>query len=157
MKWGALLVLCVAVGGALLWGVPPAPGFKNPQTASPLTTLKIAETEVKVMLAQTPAERAQGLSRNPPLKSDEGMLFIFPNNGQYSFWMKDMLFSIDILWFSEDGMVVHIEKEVSPDSFPRSFTSDSPARYVLEVPAGFSDTHGITIGSRASIPKISSF
>jgi len=99
-----------------------------------------------VAVADTPALRERGLSSYTGLGPEEGMLFVFPQDGAYSFWMKDMLFPIDILWIDADGHIVHIERSVSPKSYPASFTPDSPARYVLEVPAGFSEEHGLTAG-----------
>ena len=103
---------------------------------------------VNVTRADTPELRTQGLSGHPGLGVSEGMLFIFPEEARHSFWMKDMLFSIDIIWISSEGRVVAIEKHASPDSFPRSFTPNTPAQYVLEVAAGFSDAHGISEGDR---------
>jgi uncharacterized membrane protein (UPF0127 family) len=74
------------------------------------------------------------------------MLFVFPEDGLYSFWMKDMLISIDILWISADGEIVHIVERVSPESYPEHFVSESPARYVLELPAGYVGSRGISVG-----------
>ena len=85
------------------------------------------------------------------LTEGEGMLFVFETDDLHSFWMRDMLFSIDILWIAMDGTVVHIEPSVSPDSFPQTFTPPTPARYVLEVPAGFATEHGIEVGTRTEI------
>ncbi|MFZ2556208.1 MAG: DUF192 domain-containing protein [Minisyncoccia bacterium] len=106
---------------------------------------------MRIQVVDSEATRQRGLSGIPDLAPDQGMLFVFEEDGMYSFWMHDMLFSIDILWLAADGRVVHIEKDLSPESYPQSFTSHSPARYVLEVPAGFSDKHGIIIGSSASL------
>ena len=80
------------------------------------------------------------------------MLFVFPADGRHSFWMKDMLFSIDMLWLDANGRVVHVEKGVSPATFPQTFTPSSPSRYVLEVPSGFCDAHGIEVGDMAIFP-----
>ena len=109
--------------------------------------------EISVSVADTANERTQGLSGRESLESNEGMLFMFPEEGMYSFWMKDMRFSIDMLWISSQGDVVHLEHGVSPASYPTAFSSSVPAQYVLEVPAGFSNTHGIKIGDRATLPE----
>ena len=119
------------------------------QSADTITltqTISIAQTSVRVAVADTPTLRSSGLSGYRGLAGDEGMLFIFEEDGMHSFWMKDMRFPIDILWISSDGRVVFIEKEVSPETFPKSFTPATPARYVLEVEAGFVEKHGIEIG-----------
>ena len=99
-----------------------------------------------VSIAATEEARARGLSGRPYLAVNRGMLFVFETDGRHAFWMHDMLFSIDILWISH-GRVVDIEKNLSPDTFPTIFTPDSNARYVLELPAGFSDAHGVGVGS----------
>ena len=85
---------------------------------------------------RTPEERAQGLSGRSGLTDDEGMLFIFDYDARHGFWMKDMLFALDIIWLDADMNVVHAETDVSPDTYPRSFVPTVPARYVLEINAG---------------------
>lgn len=125
----------------------------SPPAASPPTmvteeTVMLDDTPVRVAVVDTDASRTRGLSGYAPLKWGEGMLFVFEEEGAYSFWMKDMLFSIDILWFDAAGKLVHIEREVSPASYPASFTPGSPAQYVLEVPAGFAAEHEIVVGSK---------
>ena len=85
---------------------------------------------------RTPEERAQGLSGRSGLADNEGMLFIFDYDARHGFWMKDMLFALDIIWLDADMNVVHAETDVSPDTYPRSFVPTVPARYVLEINAG---------------------
>ena len=113
---------------------------------APVHTIHIGGMDVHVTIAQTESERERGLGGRIGLKSDEGMLFVFPKDGLYAFWMKDMRFAIDIIWISAKGVVVHVAENVSPDTYPASFGTQSPARYVLEVPAGFVDAHGIKLG-----------
>jgi uncharacterized membrane protein (UPF0127 family) len=60
--------------------------------------------------------------------------------------MPDMHFSIDIIWFNTEMRAVHIAEQVSPESYPTIYTPDEPARYVLEVPAGWVAEHGIAEG-----------
>ncbi|MEK7133517.1 MAG: DUF192 domain-containing protein [Patescibacteria group bacterium] len=126
-----------------------------PET-SPGPTVRVGNTTVRVSVMDTPEERQIGLSGRERLAPDEGMLFIFPEDGQYAFWMKDMRFSIDILWLSasdrpsrdgsEDGRVVYMLENVSPDTYPQSFVSSGPARYVLELPAGFVGRNNVSLG-----------
>ena len=110
-------------------------------------TLSIAGVGVAIAIADTPLEREQGLSGTTGLSDSEGMFFIFDRDDQHSFWMKDMAYAIDIIWISAAKKVVYIEKGVAPDTFPHAFTPPTPARYVLEVPAGFSETHRVQVGS----------
>ena len=95
--------------------------------------------KVKVSLALTETERILGLSGRTSLPEDEGLLFVFNPPADVGFWMKDMLFSIDIIWINEKGKVIWVEKNLSPESYPEIFSPPAPASYVLEVNAGFSD------------------
>lgn len=108
----------------------------------------IADTKVYVDIADEPYEQIQGLSGREKLSDDEGMLFIFPAPILASFWMKDMKFSIDIIWIDDKGNIIGVEKNVSPDTFPNSFSPSSPVKYVLEVNANWSDENNIKIGDK---------
>lgn len=101
---------------------------------------------IHVTVADTDVARSQGLGGRQGLAPNEGMLFVFPSDDRYSFWMKDMLFSIDILWLSSDGHVLYIQEQVSPGTYPRTFSPGTPARYVLELPAGYVAKHQVQIG-----------
>jgi uncharacterized membrane protein (UPF0127 family) len=114
-----------------------------------LHKIQIGDQRLSVYVADTDASRELGLSGRNGLLPDEGMLFIFPIEGKFAFWMKDMKFSIDIIWVANDGSVIYIEKNISPDTYPKTFAPTSGlARYVLEVPAGFCDKKNIAIGSK---------
>lgn len=104
-----------------------------------------------IELADTPALRTLGLSGREEVPDDYGMLFIFDEDGKHSFWMKDMRVSIDIIWIAADGRIVHIEKEVSPDTYPAVFVPETPARYALETRAGYAEDHGWGIGTELDL------
>lgn len=109
-------------------------------------TIQLAGKIIKVKIADTPELREMGLSGREGLAEDEGMLFIFDSDAKYQFWMKDMRFPIDILWLSDKGEVVDIRASVSPSTFPTVFAPNSPARYVLELRAGFTETNALKLG-----------
>lgn len=111
--------------------------------------LVIADTEVTVEIADTQDAREKGLSGRDDLSDGQGMLFVFDNPGLYSFHMQDMEFAIDIIWLDESRRVVDIVSDVSPDTYPQTFSSSSAAKYVLEVPAGFSNEHDLARGMSA--------
>lgn len=112
----------------------------------------IAGNTIRVTLATTSQARAQGLSGAAPLAPNTGMLFVFPREGKYSFWMKDMQYPLDILWIDESGIVVHSRESVSPDTYPATFSSQDPARFVLELPAGYVRKYGVRVGARLVWP-----
>lgn len=107
-------------------------------------TFEIVDTEVA---------REQGLSGRANIPSNYGMLFVFPQKDNYGFWMKDMLVPIDILWLNEDGILLGIERSVSPASYPDTFYPPEPVRYVLETRVGEAATQGWSVGSTVPIPR----
>lgn len=107
--------------------------------------------EVTAEVAETAEERAQGLSGRDPLQEGEGMLFVFPAKGAYSFWNHEMRFALDLIWIDGDTVV-----DVS-ENLPR-FTGSAvtvmpsaPADKVLEVNAGFVKAHAISKGDAVRI------
>ena len=145
-----LILACViaVIGFATLVHAP-----ESSHTITPSRTITLGAISLEVAVVDTDAERAQGLSGIERLEENQGMLFVFETDSRYSFWMKDMRFPIDIFWLAAEGQVVHIEENVSPESYPASFTPDSPARYVLETQAGFAKQYDIRIGSRATLKE----
>lgn len=111
-----------------------------------ISQVEIAGKTLNVELADTDIKRELGLSGHAPLAENQGMLFIFEKSGIYPFWMKDMLFPIDIIWISDDFQVVYIEKNAQPSSYPKTFGPNENAKYVLEINAGFSEKNNLKIG-----------
>lgn len=113
------------------------------QVVAPLGTI---DAEV----AQTSAARRLGLSGRTSLSSGKGMMFIFETPGKYGFWMKDMKFDLDIMWIDEEGRIVTIERDVTPDTYPATFINSVNAVRVLELPAGSAEKYGLFLGSKVS-------
>jgi uncharacterized membrane protein (UPF0127 family) len=102
-----------------------------------------------VELAKTPDAQQKGLSGRLSLPNDHGMLFVFDHEDYWGFWMIDMNFPLDIIWFNSSRAVIFIERDLSPCS-PQNcpvFTPNLKAMYVLEVNAGFVTAHEITAGT----------
>lgn len=99
-------------------------------------TIRINDRNFATRIADEPDERSRGLSGTKQLDEDQAMLFIFQSDAQHGFWMKDMNYSIDIVWLNAQQKITHIEENVSPDTYPTSFKPDEPSRYVLEFRAG---------------------
>jgi uncharacterized membrane protein (UPF0127 family) len=98
-------------------------------------------------LATSTAAQELGLGGRTSLPANYGMLFVFPQDGEYGFWMKDTLVPLDMFWLNDQGQVVWMEQEVATDTYPTAFYPESTARYVLETPAGFASAHGIATGT----------
>jgi hypothetical protein len=102
---------------------------------------------VKVELAQSQAERLQGLSNRNRIAADQGMLFIYPTYAVRSFWMNEMQFPLDIIWI-KDNQVVGVEPSVSTTTPLIPYHSPIAVNYVLEVNAGWTKTFSVTSGAR---------
>ena len=106
-----------------------------------------------VELAKTEVEQNRGLSLHVPLLDNRGMLFVFQKPDLYGFWMKDMLFPLDIIWIDGELRIIHIEKSILPDTYPKTFYPESKSLYVLEISAGQSDILNIKTGDTVKFVK----
>lgn len=127
------------------------PGVASVPREQATRTITLDGRILRVTVADTPAAQEQGLGGRASLAPDEGMLFVFREDGTYGFWMKDMKFAIDIVWLSADGTVISVNKNVSPDTFPAVFIPPVPVKYVLELPARYSEVYTIRPGSKATL------
>jgi hypothetical protein len=116
----------------------------------PLIPLTLGSSSLQASVADTEAKREQGLSGTPYIPTGVVKLFIFDTPFQWAFWMKDMNYPIDIIWLDEDKTVVHIESNLTPETYPKSFAPSTPAKYVIETPAGFAEINHITIEAKAT-------
>lgn len=103
-------------------------------------------------LAVTPDERSTGLGGRDQLPEGRGMLFVFREEREASFWMKGMRFPLDFVWISAERAVVDFTENVPPpepgtpdDQLPL-YLPDVPVLYVLEVNAGLIESLGIEAG-----------
>ncbi|MEE9322978.1 MAG: DUF192 domain-containing protein [Candidatus Aenigmarchaeota archaeon] len=108
-----------------------------------------------VEIADTPEERAEGLMFRESLEPDKGMLFVFGQESEYGFWMKNTIIPLDIIWINSDGEVVFISKETRPcDESCPFIRPDRKAKYVLELNAGVSDEIVLGIGDKIKIKNL---
>lgn len=117
-----------------------------------LYSIYIGNAAVEVTVADSDAERVKGLSGVEHLDPRQGKLFIFDMDAKPGIWMKDMKFPLDIVWVNRDFKVVHIEENVSPDTYPQVFYPPDDARFVLEVNAQFVNTFKIKEGDTMELP-----
>lgn len=103
--------------------------------------------QILAQVSNNPSKRQLGLSYRQSLEDGTGMVFIFPEPGRHSFWMKDMNFPIDIIWIRSDRRVMGITRNVSPDTYPETFYPPSDIQFVLELNAGESEKFTIATGT----------
>ena len=135
---GLLIAILVGVVGAVSYVY---------KTDSTKTIAKFGNVSLRIEYALTEAQREQGLGGRETLPNDYGMLFVFPRDGYYGFWMKDTLVPLDMFWLDDQGQVIWMEQSVATTTYPAVFYPQSPARYVLETTAGFAQLHSIATGT----------
>lgn len=132
-------------------GDTPAPAGDETETTIPfrkdaeLTFYREGEPflDIAVEIAATDSARARGMMQRKAFPNDRsGMLFLFDREEIQSFWMANTPVPLDLIFISADSQIVDIHKYARPFS-SENITSDAPARYVLEVPAGFTDARGV--------------
>lgn len=132
--------------------------FLVPQQGTPSASAKkghvnltVRDLSVNAKVVSKVSDRQRGLSKAKSLPLNEGMLFVFEENGIYPFWMKDMNFAIDIIWIGENKRIVYIASNVPPEPGKKDkelmlYRPDSDSRYVLEINAGLAQLHGVQVG-----------
>ena len=109
-----------------------------------LGTLK---TKIEIEIADNHYERQLGLMNRKEMKENEGMLFIFDKLELQSFWMRNTLISLDIMFVDNQKKIVTIHKNTTTLS-DNSYPSSQPSIYVVEVLSGFTDRHNIQVGDK---------
>jgi len=137
---------------------PPAPhvsytASQQPEQASgtPIQATSTPEP-IQFEVVTTAAAQERGLGGRASIPENYGMLFVFPEDENVGFWMKDMLVPIDIIWLSDTGAILGIEDSLSPSTYPQAYYPPQPVKYVLETKAGEARRQGWAIGSMVPLP-----
>ncbi|TSC82907.1 MAG: hypothetical protein G01um101419_459 [Parcubacteria group bacterium Gr01-1014_19] len=141
-----LIFLVVALWALLSWiGKVPLESLRK-------TEIILGGKTFKVDVAESFSTRATGLSGRSVLGEDEGMLFIFPFPGIYSFWMRGMNFPLDIVWISGNRIVGIAENvPVSSGLSLPTYSPPGPIDKVVELNAGVASKLELKIGDSISI------
>ena len=105
-----------------------------------------------IELARTPKQWVKGLSGRTELSEGHGLFFVYQTEEPRSFWMKGMLFPIDIIHIDKSSKVVHVERTVPPirpNDELMLYPSKGPIKYALEVNAG--ESSDVTIGNSCEL------
>ncbi len=120
--------------------------------------LEINNAKLKIEIADTQSKRSLGLGSRQSLASDEGMLFSFPAEGKYPFWMKGLSFPLDFVWIKGDK-VIDLLPNIQPpaqgqtDASLPIYSSKENIDKVLEIPAGTIQRLNIKIGDSIKISQ----
>ena len=125
--------------------------------SAPLAALRAPDgtelVSLHLELAVDDAERARGLMFRETIAPKWGMLFVFPDERPLSFWMKNTLIPLDMIYIDAEGRVVSIIENAEPLSLePRP--SGAPARYCLEVAGGRAARWGVEPGATLSLTRV---
>ena len=109
--------------------------------------------QVEVELALSDAQREQGLMDRSQLALGRGMLFVFPRESPQTFWMKNTLIPLDMIFIRADLTILGIVAEAEPLTLtPRGVPG--PSLYVLEVPGGYASVQHWAKGDRVKFDGV---
>jgi uncharacterized membrane protein (UPF0127 family) len=134
LRAAALWLLCAAVPAAMA------------ASAAERVTIDANGHRILAEVADTPDTRDLGLMFRTAMPADHGMLFVYPNDARHCMWMRNTYVPLSVAFLDEHGRVINTDEMV-----PRTDTSHcaaGPARFVLEMPAGWFLQHGVGGGTR---------
>mgnify|MGYP006289680907 CR=1 FL=1 len=143
---GALILLAGCEGEV----PPPAPPPAEQPQRLPTATIRVGDVPLEVEVADAEAERRKGMMFRTRLDPDEAMLFVFPREAGLAFHMRNCYVDLDLAYIAADGRIIDIARMYAHRRQP--VYSREPARFALEVPAGWFAEHGITAGDRVTVP-----
>jgi hypothetical protein len=103
--------------------------------------------KIDIEIADNDDRRTRGLMDRIGMKENQGMLFIFPYDTIQSFWMKNTVMPLDIMFINRDNEIVTIHKNTVPFD-TGAYASTKPASLVVEVNAGYTEKYGINVGDK---------
>ncbi|WP_437963071.1 DUF192 domain-containing protein [Sorangium sp. So ce260] len=115
--------------------------------------LEAKAPDVIVEVARRENERARGLMYRKSMAENRGMLFVFQQRRNHSFWMHNTCIPLDMLFIDRDGTIVGIE-ENTPTLNDSNFDVACPSTYVLELNAGWARRHGVVAGQKVRLEGI---
>lgn len=148
------LVLDLVLATMILAGCGGSPVAQSGTATAPVTgssgprVVLPDGSSIAVEVVADPESRARGLMYRPSLAENRGMLFLFPAPDVHSFWMKDTLIPLDMIWLDPERRIIAIERDVPPcqaDPCP-SYGPSAEALYVLELAAGQAAAHRLERG-----------
>ncbi len=109
----------------------------------------------RVEVADSDDSRALGLMHRTEMSAGSGMLFVYPSQQYVTFWMKNTLIPLDLLFIDSRGSLVQVHSNARPQDLT-TIPSVTPVQYVLEINAGLAQAMGIVAGSQIQHPSIAS-
>lgn len=150
LAYGALVVVVIILAFAKFNGFNFLSSFSGKSAT-------INNQSFNLLIANDDKSRQIGLSNRKSLDQKQGMLFIFPKKGVYSFWMKNTEIPLDMIYIN-DGKIVYIVKNAPPQAGNNGqlpiYTPSSDANYVLEINGGLSEKYKFKNGDKVALKGI---
>jgi uncharacterized protein len=142
-----------AILAAVVATATPAPSHL------PVVFIHAPQANLRLEVARNDPEREHGLMDRTSLPPHTGMLFVFDNDGPVTFWMKDTLIPLDMVFVAADGTIRSIDPAVPPAPAKASDAAiplePGRGKYVIELPTGEAYVDGLKPGLRLTIPDLS--
>lgn len=143
LKWVAGLILSFSFSA-----------FARPQFEK--ATLILGKKTITVELAKTDEQRSYGLMNLNKMEKNQGMLFIFEDEAQRSFWMKDTFIDLSIAFFDQNKKIIDLQEMKATTMLQANlptYDSSKPAMYALEMNKGWFERNRIKIGDHFQFKK----
>ena len=144
LRWLTIALAVVAITSTCALADAQGSTEGKPQTGLPTIILKLGGQHVRADVAHTDATRQVGLMFRKKMGPQEGMLFVFPEVGYHAMWMKNTLIPLSVAYMNERGVVLSIPEMQALSEI--SHQSAGPARYALEMNAGWFGANKISAG-----------
>mgnify|MGYP003597144654 FL=1 len=142
----AALAVALALAQGLAWAKEPAKGSKT----SPLKKILVGKTPLWVEVAETLEKQERGLMFRSSLPENEGMLFVYKEPIEMSFWMRNTFIPLDIAFIGADGVILNIHR-ARPLDESVLYRSAGAAKYVIETNQGWFARHGLGPGDKVTL------
>ena len=123
---------------------------QSPQADAYTVPMKVGTGTFHLEIADTPRKQQLGLMHRKSMAADHGMIFVFPDERERSFWMKNTNIPLDIVYADAAGKVVSVKQMKPLDESP--VPSDGPAKYAVELNAGAAQRAGVKAGDVLEVP-----
>ena len=144
LMWRLLAVLCAVA----------VPGCDRGRQVAPdqygIVRMELGGQPFTLELAATEKTRQHGLMHRQSMPANHGMLFVFADEQPLSFWMKNTLIPLDIVYLDKGGKVVSVSRMKPMDE--TGVPSGRPAKYAIELNEGTAARVGLKVGDVLNVP-----
>jgi len=134
----------------ILWNGPAQAADSSAASKPPsFKKILVGKTPLRVEVADTPEEQERGLMFRQSMPDNEGMLFVFKESHEMSFWMRNTLIPLDIAFVGADSIILNIH-QAKPLDDSINYRSAGAAKYVIETNQGWFARHGIRPGDKVT-------